>query len=82
MAQTILTIFFLLKICKQYKEPNVVVVNEQNICNFTIDDVVLPLPGHLIIYPENALGEKYVELMGRDKLDANNMTRNVRYVRL
>ncbi|CAG8493671.1 2128_t:CDS:10 [Paraglomus occultum] len=61
-----------------YKEPNVVIVNEQNICNFTIDDVVLPLPGHLIIYPENALGEKYVELMGKDKLDANNMTRSVR----
>jgi len=31
-------------------------------------NIVLPLPGHAVIYPQNAIGEFYSELLSRDEL--------------
>lgn len=46
---------------------------------FSINDIVLPLPGWDIVYPSNQVGEFYKEFMQREtsgSLDAQNMRRN------
>ena len=35
------------------KDEEIIVLNEQNLNEFTIEDVILPLPGHSVIYPNN-----------------------------
>ncbi len=35
------------------EESQVLVLNEQNIDKYSIEDVVLPLPGHSVVYPNN-----------------------------
>jgi len=37
---------------KNEKE-NVVIISNENISNYNIYDVILPLPGHSVIYPNN-----------------------------
>ncbi|KAK4986863.1 multisubstrate pseudouridine synthase 7 [Elasticomyces elasticus] len=46
--------------------------------DFSIFDVVLPLPGYDVIYPPNAIGDFYKEFMGSERggeLDPHNMRR-------
>jgi tRNA pseudouridine13 synthase len=52
---------------------------------YTIEDVVLPLPGWDILYPSNEIGAFYKEFMGSEKgghLDPNNMRRKWKDVSL
>jgi tRNA pseudouridine13 synthase len=49
--------------------------------NYTIDDIVLPLPGYDVVYPANEIGDYYREFMGRPEngsLDPDNMRRQQR----
>ncbi|KAF9357562.1 multisubstrate pseudouridine synthase 7 [Mortierella sp. AD094] len=52
------------------------VLTEQDVDQYTIYDVILPLPGHDIIYPTHAIGEKYKELMAKEGLDPHEMRRS------
>lgn len=45
---------------------------------FTIHDVVLPLPGYDVVYPDNEFKEHYRQIMANDGLDIDNMRRKVR----
>ena len=45
---------------------------------FRIHDVVLPLPGYDVVYPDNELKEQYRQIMANDGLDIDNMRRKVR----
>ncbi|KAL2271825.1 hypothetical protein VTJ83DRAFT_1196 [Remersonia thermophila] len=48
---------------------------------YTINDVVLPLPGFDVVYPANEIGDYYAEFMGRPEngsLDPRNMRRKTR----
>lgn len=45
---------------------------------FTIHDVVLPLPGYDVVYPDNELKDHYRQIMAKDGLDIDNMRRKVR----
>ncbi|KAF8927357.1 pseudouridine synthase [Dissophora ornata] len=49
------------------------VLTEGDVDQYTIYDVILPMPGFDVIYPTHAIGEKYKELMAKDGLDPHNM---------
>jgi len=46
--------------------PRPTVLTEANLDNFTIYDVVLPLPGYDVTYPSNEIGECYKERLSKD----------------
>jgi tRNA pseudouridine13 synthase len=48
---------------------------------YTIRDIVLPLPGYDVVYPDNELGKFYEDFMGQEEngsLDPHNMRRKTR----
>jgi len=51
-------------------------VTEENINKYTIADVHLPLVGHTIKYPKNAINNYLIQIMEADSLDPSNMKRN------
>ncbi|KAF9921445.1 multisubstrate pseudouridine synthase 7 [Linnemannia zychae] len=51
------------------------VLTEEDVDQYTIYDVILPLPGFDVIYPTHAIGTKYTELMAKDGLDPHSMKR-------
>lgn len=64
------------------RAPKARALTEQDIASkkYSIFDVVLPLPGYSIIYPEGALGDRYKEIMKEDGLDWTNLFRKQKYV--
>ncbi|KAK0045695.1 pseudouridylate synthase 7 [Biomphalaria pfeifferi] len=50
-------------------------VTQDNLASFTLQDVVLPLPGYDIIYPNNEVKDWYKKTLEADGLDMNNMKR-------
>lgn len=55
-------------------------ITAETLSNFTYKDILLPLPGHSVIYPENELGVLYRDLMAKDGLSPDLMKRNVKWV--
>ncbi|KAG0350362.1 pseudouridine synthase [Gamsiella multidivaricata] len=49
------------------------VLTEENKDQYTIYDVILPMPGFDVIYPTHEIGERYKELMNKDGLDPYKM---------
>ena len=58
----------------------VTVLTEEHLktAQFTIHDVVLPLPGYDVVYPDNDMKEHYRQIMADDGLDIENMRRKVK----
>lgn len=50
-------------------------LTEGNLPEYTIFDVIMPLPGFNVTYPGGELGEKYRAFMKLDGLDPDDMTR-------
>ncbi|XP_061496397.1 pseudouridylate synthase 7 homolog [Rhineura floridana] len=55
-----------------------VYIDETEADNYTIHDVVMPLPGFDIIYPKHKIGEVYKDILVADNLDINNMKHKIR----
>jgi tRNA pseudouridine13 synthase len=55
---------------------DVKVLKEEDLANYTIADVIIPMPGYEITYPEGKLFERYQEIMQTDGLDPLKMRRN------
>jgi tRNA pseudouridine13 synthase len=55
-------------------------LSEEDISNYTIHDVIMPLPGWNIDYPAGDIGELYTKILHADGLDPKNMRRDQRYV--
>ncbi|KAJ3186299.1 hypothetical protein HDU85_007739 [Gaertneriomyces sp. JEL0708] len=55
-----------------------VVKTDDDLQKYTIHDVVLPLPGYSVLYPENSVREKYTEFMKQHELDPFKMRTNNR----
>ena len=56
----------------------VLILDANNIGNFSIYDVVLPLPGYDVTYPTNETGNWYVELLQADGLADSGFKQSVK----
>jgi tRNA pseudouridine13 synthase len=62
---------------KSNNTPSVKVLKTVEDCEaFTIYDVVLPLVGYNIVYPENELGDQYLKIIRQDGLDPDKLYRS------
>jgi tRNA pseudouridine13 synthase len=50
-------------------------MTSDDVDKYTIFDVIMPLPGKDVAYPEGILGEKYCEFLRLDGLDPDNFVR-------
>jgi len=57
------------------------IITSDNIDQYTIYDVVLPMPGHDIIYPNNDIKDYYEELLKKDGIDPKDMKTINRYIK-
>uniref|UniRef100_A0A8C6RZI3 Pseudouridylate synthase 7 homolog n=2 Tax=Nannospalax galili TaxID=1026970 RepID=A0A8C6RZI3_NANGA len=53
-------------------------IEEDDINNYSIHDVVMPLPGFDVIYPKHKISEAYREMLTADNLDIDNMRHKIR----
>ena len=60
---------------KPWEPPRVKVLTEADLYKYTIFDVVMPLPGKDVSFPEGTLGERYKEFLRADGLDPQNWVR-------
>jgi len=59
----------------RYQAPKVVTLTEKDVANYTIFDIVMPLPGKDVAFPGSSLGELYREFLIKDGLDPDNFDR-------
>jgi tRNA pseudouridine13 synthase len=64
---------------KPYVAPRVRTLTEDDLDNYTIFDVIMPLPGTDVAYPGGKLGERYREFLRMDGLDPDNFVRKQRW---
>lgn len=57
------------------KTPKAKVLTEEDASQYSIYDVVLPLPGYSVTYPTGTIGELYRKMMAADGLDIDKMFR-------
>ena len=65
---------------KPWSAPRIKTLTEEDLENYSIFDVIMPLPGTDVAYPGGMLGEKYCEFLRTDGLDPDNFTRKQRLV--
>jgi tRNA(Glu) U13 pseudouridine synthase TruD len=64
---------------KQFLEPTV--VTSENITQFTLHDVVLPLVGYDITYPPSPVGKLYKTWLAEDSLSVEDLKHKVKLVK-
>jgi hypothetical protein len=60
------------------KPPAVRAITEEELENIKVEDIVLPMPGHNVMYPNNVIKQWYEELLAVDGLSFTAMKQNVR----
>ncbi|KAM4675261.1 pseudouridylate synthase 7 homolog isoform 2-T2 [Discoglossus pictus] len=60
------------------KGATAIAVDEDTVGSYTINDVVMPLPGFDVIYPKHKLAAAYEEILAADNLDINNMRHRIK----
>jgi len=55
------------------KFPEVETISEENLSKYTIFDVVYPLPGCDVSYPDNEIGKWYIDLLAKDDLTSEKL---------
>jgi len=58
--------------------PEPVVLTEDNVDEFQISDLVLPLPGYDVRYPDNEVAAWYHELLAADGFEDTSLRNRVR----
>uniref|UniRef100_A0A452UWA3 Pseudouridylate synthase 7 homolog n=1 Tax=Ursus maritimus TaxID=29073 RepID=A0A452UWA3_URSMA len=53
-------------------------IDEEDVNNYSIHDVVMPLPGFDVTYPKHKISEAYREMLTADNLDIDNMRHKIR----
>ena len=64
---------------KSYVAPRIRTLTEDDLDNYTIFDVIMPLPGTDVAYPGGKLGERYREFLRMDGLDPDNFVRKQKW---
>ena len=54
------------------------ILTSENIDSYTIHDVIMPLPGYDVTYPQHAARAWYEELLSHDGIDIDNMRHKVK----
>lgn len=54
-------------------------ITEDNISKFTVFDVVYPLPGCDVRYPENEIGQWYTDMLAKDNLTSEKLLKKNKY---
>jgi tRNA pseudouridine13 synthase len=62
------------------KCPEVEIISEESLSKYTIFDVVYPLPGCDVRYPENEIGKWYIDLLAKDNLTSEKLMKKNKYV--
>lgn len=57
------------------KFPEVETISEENLSKYTIFDVVYPLPGCDVSYPDNEIGKWYIDLLAKDGLTSEKLSK-------
>lgn len=55
-------------------------LTEDDVAEYSLSDVIMPLPGWHVEYPGGAMGKLYEDIMAADGLDPHKMRRDQRYV--
>ena len=64
----------------QRNQRKVIFIDENNIKDYTINDIILPLPGFDITYPANEVAGWYTELLEADGLTEMDFKQSTKYV--
>lgn len=59
--------------------PEVETISEENLSKYTIFDVVYPLPGCDIRYPDNEIGKWYIDILAKDNLTSEKLMKKNKY---
>jgi tRNA pseudouridine13 synthase len=63
---------------KTWVAPQVKTLTEEDVDQYTIFDVIMPLPGKDVAYPGGAMGDRYKDFLHLDGLDPDNFVRKQR----
>lgn len=63
----------------EIKFPEVETISEDNLSKYTIFDVVYPLPGCNVRYPENEIEKWYADLLANDNLTSEKLSKKNKY---
>lgn len=64
----------------QRNQRKVMFIDENNINDYTINDIILPLPGFDITYPSNEVAGWYTELLQADGLTEMDFKQSTKYI--
>jgi len=64
----------------QRNKRKVMFIDENNMKDFTINDIVLPLPGFDITYPSNEVAGWYTELLQADGMTEMDFKQSTKYI--
>jgi tRNA pseudouridine13 synthase len=67
---------------RAWEPPRVKTLTAEDLDNYSIFDVIMPLPGIDVAFPGGSLGERYKEFLRADGLDPNNFVRKQKYVEI
>lgn len=62
------------------KLPEVETISEDTLSKYTIFDIVYPLPGCDVRYPDNEIGQWYIDLLAEDNLTSEKLSKKNKYV--
>lgn len=61
------------------KFPEVVTITEETLSNYGIYDVVYPLPGCDVRYPDNVIGTWFTDILAEDNLTSEKLMKKDKY---
>ncbi|KAJ3303923.1 multisubstrate pseudouridine synthase 7 [Kappamyces sp. JEL0829] len=59
-----------------------VIASKEEAAQYSIYDIVLPMPGHSVLYPSHEIAAEYKAFMGQDGFDPNKMARKIADINL